>query len=147
MVEVVNFLSFNPSHWSLIPLSKATFYHCIKNIKLGHHHPGQMKNSNYKKSIYHGGFVLALHDLPGFGIWKESFFSELKKIYQNNSVESDSEYLNKVTWKWKFNYQSVTHWIPPEQRCLPSAWSTCGCVPDGQRTAHVSIYFSASFCG
>ena len=54
------------------------------NIKLGHDHPGHIKISKYKKSFYHGGFVLALHDLPGFGIWRKSFFfSELKKTYQN----------------------------------------------------------------
>ena len=42
------------------------------NIKLGHDHPGHIKISKYKKSFYHGGFVLALHDLPGFGIWRKS---------------------------------------------------------------------------
>ena len=56
------------------------------NIKLGDDHPGHIKISKYKKSFYHGGFVLALHDLPGFGIWRKSFFFRVKEDISKHTV-------------------------------------------------------------
>jgi hypothetical protein len=39
---------------------------------------------------------------------------------------------------------SLTHCIPPRQKCRPSVWSTCECGPGAQRTARTENTVYAS---